>query len=278
MKLLVVSVLVAAASAALQSYSAPEAGQAGHHGGVPLPAAVGHSAGADHSVGSGLSVGDGHSAGAGVGVGAGHSGFVAACREGEILHVDGTCVTPEINRKVYVFNVPEQPREPSGPPPSIPPPRVDHNILFVKLPEEGPGPEPIVLPPPRTQSIVYVLNKKTEEGQRVIEVPAHPQTDPEVYFVNYQDGENPTLPIGVDLQTALGAAAATSGQVLGGAGGLGGFGGAAGAAGFGGAAGAAGGHGGGHFNGGFVIGDGSDEVTNGFSSGIDDPSTLYRTP
>ncbi|XP_042887325.1 DEAD-box ATP-dependent RNA helicase 9, mitochondrial-like [Penaeus japonicus] len=248
MKLLIVLLLVAAASAALQTYSTPDAGQ---HGGVPLPAAGEHSAGA------------------------------GACRDGEILHVDGTCVTPEINQKVYVFNVPAQPRELSGPPPNIPPPRVDHNILFVRLPEEGPGPEPIVLPPPRQESIVYVLNKKTEEGQKVIEVPAHPQTDPEVYFVNYEEGENPTLPIGVDLQTALSVAGTASGQVLGGAGGLGGahggFGGAAGAAGgqagFSGAAGATGGHGGSFFN-----GDDSDEVTSGFGTGTAGLSTLYRTP
>ncbi|XP_037791554.1 ATP-dependent RNA helicase A-like isoform X2 [Penaeus monodon] len=249
MKLLIIlPVLVVAASAALQTYSAPEAGQDGHSGGVPLPSIIGHSTAAGHSAGAGHSAAAGHSASAGHASGAGHTagvGFAAACKEGDVLHVDGTCVTPEINRKLYVFDVPEQPREPSGPTPVIPPPRVDHNILFVRLPEDAPGPEPLVLPPPRTENIVYVLNKKNEVGQRVIEVPAHPQSNPEVYFVNYEDGENPALPIGVDLETALSAAAATSGQVLGGAGGFGGAAGAAGGlGGFGGAAGAAGGLGG----------------------------------
>merc|ERR1739838_1031513 len=48
-------------------------------------------------------------------------------------------------------------------------------------------------------------------GQRVIEVPAGPASNPEVYFVNYGPGENPQLPGGVNLQTALGAAAAPGG-------------------------------------------------------------------
>nr|XP_027237594.1 uncharacterized protein LOC113828776 [Penaeus vannamei] len=141
-------------------------------------------------------------------------GASAGCQKGEVLHVDGTCVIPEVTRRVYVFNVPEQER-PVGPAPSIPPPAVDHNILFVRLPEEAPAPDPIVLPPPRQNNIVYVLNKQEEQAQRVIEVPAQPQADPEIYFVNYQDGENTTLPLGVDLETALSAAAAAGGQVLG---------------------------------------------------------------
>ncbi|XP_037791972.1 pupal cuticle protein 36-like [Penaeus monodon] len=142
-------------------------------------------------------------------------GAIFGCRDGEVLHVDGTCVIPEITRKVYMFNVPEQ-EQVVGPPPSLPPPVVDHNIVFVRLPEEGPAPEPIVLPPPRQNNIVYVLNKQDQQVQRVIEVPAQPQADPEIYFVNYQDGENPTLPIGVDLETALSSAAAAGGQILGG--------------------------------------------------------------
>ncbi|XP_037791969.1 H/ACA ribonucleoprotein complex subunit GAR1-like [Penaeus monodon] len=164
---------------------------------------------------AGLVSGPGSAAGV---VGAGgdvvNGGVTTGCQEGEVLHVDGTCVTPEVTRKVYVFDVPEQER-PVGPAPSIPPPAVDHNILFVRLPEEAPAPDPIVLPPPRQNNIVYVLNKQEEQTQRVIEVPAQPQADPEIYFVNYQDGENPTLPLGVDLETALSSAAAAGGQVLG---------------------------------------------------------------
>lgn len=144
-------------------------------------------------------------------------GATATCKEGEVLHVDGTCVIPDITRKVFLFEIPEQ-EQPVGPPPSLPPPAVEHNILFIRLPEEGPAPEPIVLPPPRQNNIVYILNKMDEQVQRVIEVPAHPQVDPEIYFVNYQEGENPTLPLGVDLETVLSSAAAAGGQVLGGTG------------------------------------------------------------
>ena len=35
--------------------------------------------------------------------------------------------------------------------------------------------------------------------------------EPEVFFVNYKDGENPTLPGGIDLQTALTQAATGEG-------------------------------------------------------------------
>lgn len=173
---------------------------------------------------SGISVSSGASvpgisletnAASGVGINAG-SGVdsIIVCKEGEILHVDGTCVVPEVSRKVFVFDVPQQ-EQLTGPPPSVPPPKVDHNILFVRLPEEGLGPEPIVVPPPRQNNIVYVLNKQGEQSQRVIEVPAPPPSEPEIYFVNYEEGENPTLPGGVDLHTALVSAAETGGEVIG---------------------------------------------------------------
>ncbi|XP_037792183.1 pupal cuticle protein 36-like [Penaeus monodon] len=237
MKFLVLTcALVATTSAALQGYSLQRPA------GSTLSTGPGQTTGSGFSVGvsGGHGVGNGISAGAGHGVGGFSSGFGQAagtglsvagdggaailepCGEGQVRHVDGSCVTPVVNSKVYVFDVPEQ-KEPIGPPPSIPPPRVDHNILFVRLPEEGEGPEPIVVPPPRQENIVYVLNKKDEQAQRVIEVPAHPPSDPEIYFVNYEEGENPTLPIGVDLNTALGSAAEAGGQVIGAAGaGLGG--------------------------------------------------------
>ncbi|XP_037791949.1 pupal cuticle protein 36-like [Penaeus monodon] len=186
---------------------------------------------------SGLTTGPGFSAGVGItrigATGVGSTGgligdgissitdaIAAGCKEGEILHVDGTCVVPEVSRKVFVVDVPQQ-QQLSGPPPSVPPPKVDHNILFVRLPEEGLAPEPIVVPPPRQNNIVYVLNKQNEQAQRVIEVEAPPPSEPEIYFVNYDDGENPTLPGGIDLLTALGSAAETGGEVIGAVGGAG---------------------------------------------------------
>ncbi|XP_068244014.1 uncharacterized protein [Palaemon carinicauda] len=126
-----------------------------------------------------------------------------ACADGQVLHVDGRCVTPVITRSVYLFNVPQLPRRPT-PLPYIPPPKIDHNILFVRLPETLRGPDPIVVPPPQQKNIVYVLKKKTQDdGPRVIEVPAPPKTNPDVYFVGYDQGENPILPTGEDLQSVL---------------------------------------------------------------------------
>ncbi|XP_027239531.2 uncharacterized protein [Penaeus vannamei] len=137
------------------------------------------------------------------------------CKEGEVLHVDGSCVAPVITRKVFVFNVPQQETERNSTLPELPPLKVEHNILFVRLPEAGEGPEPIIVPPPRQNNIVYVLNKQNEQTQRVIEVPAPPPSEPEIYFVDYEEGENPSLPGGVDLLTALGSASETGGEVIG---------------------------------------------------------------
>ncbi|XP_063593716.1 uncharacterized protein LOC134770683 [Penaeus indicus] len=143
------------------------------------------------------------------------SNGTTACKEGEILHVDGSCVVPVITRKVFVFNVPQQEPENNSTLPELPPLKVEHNILFVRLPEAGEGPEPIIVPPPKQNNIVYVLNKQNEQTQRVIEVPAPPPSEPEIYFVDYKEGENPSLPGGVDLLTALGSASETGGEVIG---------------------------------------------------------------
>ncbi|XP_042887322.1 ATP-dependent RNA helicase A-like, partial [Penaeus japonicus] len=154
------------------------------------------------------------------GGGSGYGG--GGCNAGEILHVDGSCVVPIISRNVFVYDAPEQPEEESDQSQNIPPPRVNHNIVFVRVPGKGAAPEPIVVPPPRQQNIVYVLNKDDGGGgQQVIEVPAPPPSNPEVYFVNYAEGDNPQLPSGVDLQTALQAAANGGGAGNGASGGFG---------------------------------------------------------
>merc|ERR1712121_191771 len=112
-----------------------------------------------------------------------------------------------------VYAAPEQPRAIPGPV-EVPPPKVDYNIVFVRAPEGNAAQDPIIVPPPQQRTLVYVLSKKPEDGgQRVIEVPAGPASNPEVYFVNYGPGENPQLPGGVDLQSALGAAAAAPGSL-----------------------------------------------------------------
>ncbi|XP_069993204.1 uncharacterized protein [Penaeus vannamei] len=203
MKLLFyISAFVAASGAAPQGYD------------ISKPSGPGFSFGSGGSSGSKGS-GGGSSSGSGYSNGGG--GSSGGCSEGEILHVDGTCVVPEITRNVFLYDAPQQSQTP-GTPPDIPPPKLDYNIIFVRLPDGGAGPEPIIIPPPRQENIVYVLNKNGGAGaQRVIEVPTPPPSNPEVYFVNYGEGENPTLPIGVDLQTALNAATEASGQVVGGA-------------------------------------------------------------
>lgn len=139
------------------------------------------------------------------------------------MHGDGSCVVPEISQTVFVYSAPEKNKKSSGSPPYLPPPKVQRSILFVNLPEQDAGPDPIILPPPKQESVVYVLNKgKGDEGQKVIEVTPPPASYPEVYFVNYEEGDNPVLPLGVDLQTALRAAAEASVQGAAGGAGFGG--------------------------------------------------------
>lgn len=128
-----------------------------------------------------------------------------ACEEGEIIHLDGTCADPLISRKLYLFEAPEQPHQPTGPPPPLPRPKVNQNHIYVRVPEDTPTPEPVVIPPPRRKTFVYVLRKVDERSQRVIEVKSVPSPSPQVYFINYQDGENPSLPIGIHIETALDA-------------------------------------------------------------------------
>nr|XP_027224221.1 uncharacterized protein LOC113816359 [Penaeus vannamei] len=123
------------------------------------------------------------------------------CEEGEIIHSDGTCV---IRKNLYLFEAPEQPYQPIGPPPALPRPKLNQNHIYVRVPEEPPTPEPVVLPPPRRKTLVYILRKVDERVQRVIEFDSIPSPSPQVYFINYQDGENPSLPIGIHMDNALG--------------------------------------------------------------------------
>ncbi|XP_042859912.1 armadillo repeat-containing X-linked protein 2-like [Penaeus japonicus] len=152
--------------------------------------------------------------------GSGYPSGGPMCKQGQVMHVDGSCVVPEISQTVFVYDAPERPEQSGGSPPYIPPPKIERSILFVNLPEQGAGQEPIILPPPKQESIVYVLNKgKGGDEQKVIEVTTPKSSYPEVYFVNYEEGDNPLLPIGVDLQTALKAAAEARVQSAAGGGG-----------------------------------------------------------
>ncbi|XP_037792015.1 leucine-rich repeat extensin-like protein 1 [Penaeus monodon] len=129
----------------------------------------------------------------------------APCGGGKIKNTDGSCAFPKLTKNVYVFTSPEV-KHPYVPPQSLPPPEVEHNVVFIRTPDSGAPPEPIVIPPPRQENVVYVLSKKEQETPQVIEVPDDGPQTPQVYYVNYDDGDNPILPGGIDLQSALSAA------------------------------------------------------------------------
>ncbi|KAK8385944.1 hypothetical protein O3P69_010594 [Scylla paramamosain] len=126
------------------------------------------------------------------------------CPEGHVVHADGSCVVPEVTRDLYVFSIPDTPRRPSKPLPTLPPPRVHEHVLFIRAPEGGHAAQPLLVPPPAQKSVVYILREESpDEDPRVIQAPAPPPARPEVFFVNYEDGENPSLHGGLDLQQVL---------------------------------------------------------------------------
>ncbi|XP_053627776.2 uncharacterized protein [Cherax quadricarinatus] len=284
---------MAAVDAELQGYSLPTpsvpgfiSGGSGFSVGSGLSGGSGFSGGSEFFGGSGFSGGSGFISGAsglsgGSGFISGGSGFSGSCGGGQIRHVDGSCITPQITKNLYVFTSPPVHRT-IGPRPHIPPPRVEHNIIFIRTPEGGIGAEPIVVPPPQQKNIVYVLNKRTHQGQQVVHVPAPEQQTPQVYFVNYADGDNPTLPTGEDLQSALSSASHGGGEVIGAGGGIGGGAGIGigGGSGIGIGGGTVGGfHDDSSFvSGGGLIGGGSTFVSGGGSVGVPTPSGLYGTP
>lgn len=123
------------------------------------------------------------------------------CKEGEVRHADGSCVTDIISGKVFLFDAPEQPAKPTGPPPYIPPPKVNQIVLFIRLPEQGQGSDPIIVPPPRQDITVFLLKANGQESQPVVEVSLPSLTKPGVYYVDF--GDNVTIPNGLYLQTAV---------------------------------------------------------------------------
>lgn len=115
---------------------------------------------------------------------------------------------------MYLFEVPALPPRSHLPPPHIPEPTVEVTDMLIKIPEGGQTPPPIIVPPPKQRDVLYVLNKQTQQDQQVIEVPAPPSFNHEVYFVDYADGDNPTLPSGFDLAEALRAASLQHASLL----------------------------------------------------------------
>ena len=124
------------------------------------------------------------------------------CAPGLVLKADGNCVTPIVTRNLFLYNAPAA-RLTTLPASFIPDPKVHYNYVFLRTSDPAEAAKPIVVPAAQQKTLVYLLNKNPEvKEQEVIEVPGT-QTEPEVYFVNYSDGENPELPGGIDLATAL---------------------------------------------------------------------------
>lgn len=124
------------------------------------------------------------------------------CQAGLLRNIHGECVEPEVVRNTYLFAAPEiKGRKAKF---IAPKPKLEYNIVFVRNPATAQS-EPIVIPPPQQKTLVYVLGKTKVDSQGLLEVPTHPKLKPEVYFVNYKDGDefSQVLPGGVKLQTAL---------------------------------------------------------------------------
>ncbi|MCL4148212.1 UNVERIFIED_CONTAM: hypothetical protein GTU68_007339, partial [Idotea baltica] len=128
----------------------------------------------------------------------------------------GNCVRAKVLQNVYLFNG-QVNSNTEAPPPAAPTPRIDYNVVFVNLPLRPDEREPIVVPPPQQRTLIYVLSKTGSQEQRVIEVPAG-QSTPEVFYVNYNEGDNPTLPGGQNLQEILQLEGQRAQTVLGGSG------------------------------------------------------------
>ena len=104
------------------------------------------------------------------------------------------------------------------PPSHIPNPKVHLNYVFVRTQNSVGGSNAVVVPPPKQKTLVYVLNKRPDAlNQEVIEVPSAP-VKPEVFFVNYDQGDDTQLPGGVSLQQAL-SQSVQQGQTIQGSGG-----------------------------------------------------------
>ncbi|XP_047736523.1 pupal cuticle protein 36 [Hyalella azteca] len=157
------------------------------------------------------------------GIGGAHN--FGPCPKGLERTIHGQCVPPAVSQDLFLFKAPSY-RVHHQKAHFEHKPKVHLNLVFIRAPTyEGEKTNPIIVPPPRQQTLVYLLSKKPHGfKQDVIEVPFDP-TKPEVFFVDYKDGDNPVLPGGIDLRTALTQSAGPSDIVIGGDGGFGGLGG-----------------------------------------------------
>ncbi|KAF2359947.1 protein of unknown function DUF243 [Trinorchestia longiramus] len=133
------------------------------------------------------------------------------CGPNEVLGRFGRCERALVTKNVYAFTAPRYRRPILRP--HIPQPKVELNIVFVKTAANEVPPLPVVVPPAQQKTVVYLLSKRPHFNQQVIEVPSAGPTEPEVFFVDYGSGENPRLPGGIDLRTAL-SQAPLEGQIV----------------------------------------------------------------
>ena len=124
------------------------------------------------------------------------------CVDGEVPNVDGTCEKPVITKNFFLYAAPPREYEPPAPP-RLPKPRVNYNVVFIRNPKQPEDLDPIVIPPPEQKTLVYILNKENSIDQDVIHVPRGPIRRPEVFYINYEEGDNPNLPFGIDFEAAL---------------------------------------------------------------------------
>ncbi|XP_018027514.1 hornerin isoform X2 [Hyalella azteca] len=124
------------------------------------------------------------------------------CGSGEVRRLDGKCVVPNINRLTYLYQAPSFAYKKPAPA-KIPNPEVDLSMVFVRVPSAIIDRDPLVIPPPQQKTAVYLLRQHhAVTSPKIVELPFKNQ-DPEVYFVNYNEGDNLDLPGGIDLSTAL---------------------------------------------------------------------------
>lgn len=122
------------------------------------------------------------------------------CGPHKVANRKGVCVEPIVTNSLFVFGTP--PRAAYNGHPIAPKPKISHNVIFVYTPNKLRQKEPIVIAPPQQKTIVYVLTKSPHAAPKVIQTPAYPKERPEVFYVNYDEKDNPLL-AGVPLQEVL---------------------------------------------------------------------------
>ena len=115
------------------------------------------------------------------------------CNEGEVLKLDGTCVKPQVSEYLYTFDPPSTKAPEVVRKGEIPDTKIDHNVVFLKTPDRPSTPPPIIIPPPQQQTLLYVVSKNNPDvvKPKVITPPSLPPSPPEVFYYNYDEGDQP---------------------------------------------------------------------------------------